>query len=391
MRILGRDVTVDPAPAGEGMVSLARAIADAPEARAETIRTASGVGAADATRLAALAALQQIAGAVEAGATAAVESVAARVGNAFAAARAGHPALTPAVLATMARWTAVSGDALWVGELAGPPSRRRVELLPAAGWDVHGGSAVEDDWTYHATINTPSGAVTRTRRREGVLHLRLSTPPGAPYRGASPLDSARLTAELAALCERALRDEMLIPAAALIPVPAGNELFGEELRERVRGMSARVLTPVTTQGGAGAARGAAPQTDWKALRLGPAPPAALVDLAKRSAASVVAALGVSPALVGDGENTGASREARRQFQTDLLEPLAALISAEASRYFGRPVPVRFPPRSDVVLLVARAAKTYMDMGFAPRDAVRMAGYEGEVPEPAPRPAPEVEL
>ena len=392
MRILGRDVTIDPAPAGEGMVSLARAIADAaPEARDAPIRTAAGVGAADATQLAVLGALQMMTGAVETGAIAAVEAVASRIGNAFTTALAGHPALTPLALATIARQTAIGGEALWIGEVVGPPTRRRIEIHPAAAWDVYGDSPAEDTWRYHATVHTPAGAVARDRGREGVLHFRLSAPPGCPYRGASPLHSAALSSELATLAERALRDEMRVPAAAMIPVPAGNEMFGEEIRERVRTMTARVLTPVTTHGGAGSARGAAPQTDWKALRLGPAPPAALVDLAKRSSAAVVAALSVNPALVGDGENTGASREARRQFQTDTLEPLAALITAEASRYFGRPVPVRFAPRSDVVLLVARAAKTYLDMGFAPADALRMAGYEGEIPEtaaPAPR---EVEL
>ena len=59
--------------------------------------------------------------------------------------------------------------------------------------------------------------------------------------------------------------------------------------------------------GFGAGRGSAPLTDWKPQRLKPMPEAALVDLADRATARVVAALGAHPAIMGGGGGNGSCR------------------------------------------------------------------------------------
>ena len=100
----------------------------------------------------------------------------------------------------------------------------------------------------------------------------------------------------------------------------------------------------------------------------------MVALANQSSAKVCAALGVSPALIGEGENTGASREGRRQFQTDVLQPLAGLVSAEATRFFGRTVTVRWPVRSDVLMIQAKALDALVKAGYSKTEAARMVGF-----------------
>ena len=72
----------------------------------------------------------------------------------------------------------------------------------------------------------------------------------------------------------------------------------------------------------------APKQDWEAKRLGPRPPAALVELQSVAFREILSACGVSPSLFSA---TGtAAREAWRQLLFGVIQPLGKLIESELS-------------------------------------------------------------
>ena len=309
--------------------------------------------------------------AVVSGGISAVEACATRVEfAAYTATVAGAPALTPSVLAYMMRHVFVTGDLVMYPRLVG----HEWQVLPVSYWYVTG-DVFPETWRYDLQFYGPTGAMYLQRGYDAVIHLRRAPDPFRPWSGVSSLQRASLSYKLATLVEASLFRESRIPASSVVPMPSGVKTStANRIKSMLQSQSIPVALPTTTQAGMGAGRTGAPQTDWKQQRVGPDPPEAMVELAGQASGKVCAALGVSPALIGDGENTGASREARRQFQTDVLQPLAALVSAECSRFFGRPVAVSWPVRDDVVLTRARAAAQLIKAGYDKAEAVKLAGF-----------------
>ena len=75
-------------------------------------------------------------------------------------------------------------------------------------------------------------------------------------------------------------------------------------------------------------------------RIGPAPPAGLVDLRRDTALSVLAACGVPPELATQGEGSSA-REAWRRFLHGTIQPIADQMAVEASMKLGTETSVSF--------------------------------------------------
>ena len=314
------------------------------------------------------------AGAVSAvvrGGLSAVEACAVRVElAAYTATVDGAPSLTPGVLAYMMRHVFVTGDTVMYPRLAG----RDWQILPVSYWYVTGG-VMPATWRYDLQLYGPTFAANLDRGYDAVIHLMRAPDRNQPWCGTSSLTRASLTYRLATMVEASLVRESRIPASGLVPMPQGlKQATANRIKAMLQSESLPVALPTTTQAGLGAGRTGAPQTDWKQHRVGPEPPQAMIDLANQASAKVCAALGVSPALIGEGENTGASREARRQFQTDVLQPLGALVSAECSRFFGHTVTVRWPVRSDVLMIQAKALDTLIKAGYDKTEAARMVGF-----------------
>ena len=306
------------------------------------------------------------------GGISAVEACAVRVElAAYTAIVDGAPSLTPGILAYMMRHAFVTGDTVLYPRLVGS----EWQILPVSYWYVAGGGAMPQTWRYDLQLYGPTDGAHVDCGHDGVIHLRRAPEPYRPWCGTSSLSRASLSYRLATLVEASLFRESHIPASSVVPMPQG---LKQATVNRIKGMlqtqSLPVALPTTTQAGLGAGRTGAPQTDWKQHRIGPEPPRAMVALANQASAKVCAALGVSPALIGEGENTGASREARRQFQTDVLQPLAGLVSAECSRFFGRPVTIRWPLRDDVLLIRARALAALIKAGYDKPEAEKLAGF-----------------
>ena len=90
----------------------------------------------------------------------------------------------------------------------------------------------------------------------------------------------------------------------------------------------------------GEGRGAAPQKDWMANRLGPMPPDSMVNISKDAFARMLAACGCSPALFDDSGGT-AKREALRQWHLGTVQPLARMLETELAARLDAPVRLRF--------------------------------------------------
>ena len=148
-------------------------------------------------------------------ATAAVEAAAGYWARALAGARVGHPAITPAYLASVGREIIRRGEALHEVRV---DDAGMVQLVPVAHWDVWG-APDRSAWWYNATINGPSTSSVRPLPSAAVIHQTYAVDPLAPWRGVSPIKYAGLTGELLATLERKLADEAGGPVGSVLPIP----------------------------------------------------------------------------------------------------------------------------------------------------------------------------
>ena len=272
----------------------------------------------------------------DASATAALEAAAGSYARAFAVAEISPAtpatrALTPAVLALMARDLIRRGESVHVIEVG----RHGVRLTPAGSWDVRG-RFDPDTWRYRCDVFGPSGNTTRNLPAAAVIHARYSVDPARQWLGISPLGWARLTGKLHANLEDAIADEAGGTRGHLLPVPAGADADGDDadtedpnaaLRADIAALRGRTVLTETTAAGWGEGRSAAPLADWKPQRLGANPPASLATLRTDSGMAVLAACGVSSDLFVHGDASG-QRESWRRFLHGSVQPLADLLAGE---------------------------------------------------------------
>ncbi|MCY3678491.1 MAG: phage portal protein [Gemmatimonadetes bacterium] len=270
--------------------------------------------------------------AADASSTAAVEAASGALSRAFASARVEGPphvleAVTPSVLAQVGRDLVRSGDSMHVIDV---DRSGRVTLLPCSSWHFEG-DAHPRTWTVRATYYGPSTSTTRHLPFSGVVFVTWGSTPGQPYVGIGPTSWAHTTARLQSETERSLADESAGPVAQLLAIPQDGG-GGEEdplalLKADLRTARGKALLVETTATGWGDGRSAAPQRDWHASRLGPAPPESMARVRTDAFNAVLAATGTPPSLFMDSDGT-AQREAVRRWHLGTVLPLAGLLEAE---------------------------------------------------------------
>ena len=103
------------------------------------------------------------------------------------------PALSPDVLATIARSLILDGESLWVIDVEGGG----LKLLPVGDHDVQGQSPDPASWIYRCSLYMArTAARPGPSRAAGVVHVKYSTDPARPHRGVGPLKRAGLDAGL---------------------------------------------------------------------------------------------------------------------------------------------------------------------------------------------------
>ena len=273
--------------------------------------------------------------AADASSTAAVEAASGALSRAFASARVQGPphvreAVTGRFLAQVGRDLIRSGDSMHAIRVS---MAGRVELIPCSSWHFEG-DGPRDTWTVRATYYGPSTSTTLHLPFAGVVFAKWGSTPGQPYVGVGPLSWAHTTARLQSEAERSLADEAAGPIANLLPVPqdGGDGEDGDPLKmlkADLRTARGKALLVETTSAGFGDGRSAAPQRDWVANRLGPAPSAGMVQVREDAFNAVLAATGTPPSLFVDSDGTS-QREAVRRWHMNVVLPMARLLENELS-------------------------------------------------------------
>ena len=284
--------------------------------------------------------------AADASSTAAVEAAAGLLSRALAAAEVDGPSwlaetVTPSYLAQVGRDLIRSGDSMHVIRMA---ADGMAKLIPASSWHWEGNHDPAN-WTVRATAYGPSTSTTWHLPASGVVFLRWGSAPGQPYVGTGPLSWAHTTARLQSEVERGLADEAAGPLAQLLAIPAdGGDDSDDDplkmLRADISSARGKALLLETTSAGWDQGRATAPQRDWSASRLGPAPPDAMVRVADSAFGRMLAACGCSPALFDDSDGTS-KREALRQWHLGTVQPMARLLEAELTTKLETPVRLQF--------------------------------------------------
>ena len=317
--------------------------------------------------------------AADASSTAAVEAASGALSRAFASAKVVADdwvveAVTPAVLGQVGRDLIRKGDSMHAIRVGGEGA---VRLIPCSSWHWEG-SHDPASWTVRATAYGPSTSTTWNLPASGVVFCRWGSNPGQPYVGVGPTSWAHTTARLNANAERSLADEAGGPTAMLLPVPQepgdpeddGNPLSG--LRADIAAAKGKALLVETVSAGWGEGKVAAPTSDWKMQRLGPAPTAALVALADGSFARVLAATGTPPSLFIDSDGTS-QREGLRRWHLGTVLPLARLVEHELTAKLETPVRLKFDSYpTDMVSRASVFAKLAAVEGVSPEMALALA-------------------
>ncbi len=242
------------------------------------------------------------------------------------------PALSPAVLSSIARRLIAGGESCHLIDVDGGAIR----LTECSAWSVVAGGPRPETWRYQCETPGPHTTETRTVPADQTLHCRYATLAGQPWQGIAPLTLAGTTGRLARELERALADEVAGPVGSLIPLPvdAGGETDDPDdaadpfatLKTMIAKLAGRVGLVETVAAGYAEGRAASPQDDWKPRRLGANPPVSLVDLRAAVEETVLSLCGIPPGLARS--TGGESRESYRRWFAAGVLPLARLVETE---------------------------------------------------------------
>ena len=309
--------------------------------------------------------------------TGALEASASIIARCFAAAKISGPphfvaALGPSVMSLIGRALIRNGEVLFSIEVR---DGGRVELVPAASWDIHG-DPDPASWSYRLTLGGPSRLTTLSPvPANGMVHIRLQVDAEQPWRGISPLASAAIAGRLSAETMQALSDEASGPRGFLLPSPVdGADPTVSALKADIRSLRGKVALVESTSSG-WAADGAAqrPKGDWEPRRLGSAPSAPLIEQAELASREVYAACGVPLSVVTTSEGTG-QREGFRRLLHSTIMPLARIVAEELSAKFETPISLSFDDLFAADLASrARGFQSMVNGGMAVEKAAALAG------------------
>ncbi len=320
-------------------------------------------------------------------ATGAVEIAARMFQSAFqvASVKPAVPALTPAVLGTIARRLVTSGEAVYIIDVVDGA----VRLSEVWAWSIVSGGPDPVSWRYQCELPGPHNSVTRTVPSDQVIHVRYAVSHAEPWRGIPPLTLAGTTGRLASNLEASLRWELNAAAGgevgSLIPMPTDASDTKDEdetetdpflpLKRVIKTLRGRLGLVETTSASFGEGRAGAPADDWRPRRVGPHPPESLGVLREAVETTVLAACGVPVDLVRSG---GTDRESYRRYLHLSVQPLAANIAAECAGKLDMPgLGLTFGSlHAGDISGKARAYQSLRKGGMADAEARQMAGLNG---------------
>ncbi len=319
-------------------------------------------------------------------ATGAVEAAAGALSRAFAGATVEGPewavrAVTRDCLALTGRDLIRKGQSLHALRMG---MDGRLLLVPCSDWHWQDGNHDPATWRVRASAYGPRSTETWLLPLDSVVFVTWGRRSERPYTGTGPLTFASQTAKLGFHAERGLADEAAGPIAQLLAIPSdggdGTEANDPlaKLKSDIAKARGKAAFVETTSGGWGEGRDAAPRRDWQAARLGPNPPAGLVEARQAAFAATLAACGASVALFDDADGT-AKREALRQFHMGTVRPLARVLEAELSRKLGATIRLRFDGYALDMVSRAQVVQKLAQAGVALEVAMSAVGMTDDAP------------
>ena len=260
------------------------------------------------------------------------------------------------------------------------PDDGTVTLAPAGSFDVRGGWR-PDSWRYRCDLFGPSGNITRLLPAAGVVHFRWNVDPLRPWHGQPATALASSTASTAGEAEKSLQDEARVTLAR---VAASQAATSDQATDYARMLSAGGVVPVVGGMGPMTGGGIVPTTAFRPARMGPEPPAELIELRRDAARELVESIGVPAPLFVSGASEGAQRAAWRRYLVATAAPAAEMVAAELSLKLETPVhlDVGMLATSDAAVSEARArgsrANAYavlVGAGMTAEEARTAAGIE----------------
>lgn len=238
--------------------------------------------------------------------------------------------LTRAMMAMVARSLALRGE--FVALVRGDG------LVPASDWDLRTRNGRPT--AYRLSISEAGGGSTMTALAPEVLHVRIGSDPVTPWLGSAPLKRASLSAGLLHSVETSLSEvfEMAPIGSQVVPMPEQKDTDSVAMGRSFRGQRGRVLLRESVQ--VSAAGGPAPQTDWKPASLSPDLEAVMpAEMLAAARDAVCGVFGVLPALFNASTTGPMTREAQRHLASWTLQPLAEILSEEATEKLGDKIEV----------------------------------------------------
>lgn len=273
----------------------------------------------------------------------------------------GAPLLDRRSMALLARSIALRGEALFL--------IRENRLVPCSDWDLRTRDGIPS--AYRVSISEAGGGTTQTALAAEVFHVRIGSDPAAPWLGVAPLRRAALTAGLLQAVESALADvfENAPIGSQIVPFPESRDVDLETLGRGFRGRRGRVLLRESVA--VTAAGGPAPASDWRPQDVTPDLEKSMAHETLESARNAICGVfGVLPAIFDKAAQGPLVREAQRHLAQWTLQPLAELISEEASAKLGTRVTIDTlrPTQAFDAGGAARALKTMIDALAAAKEA-----------------------
>ncbi|MBN9074312.1 MAG: phage portal protein [Rhizobiales bacterium] len=240
----------------------------------------------------------------------------------------GTDLITRHTRAMVARSLALRGEAVFlIGE---------DRLYPCSDWEMSTRNGVPR--AYRLSISEAGGGRTQTALAPEVLHFRIGSDPVTPWLGQAPLRRAKLTAGFLQAIETALGEvyENAPLGSQIVPFPEAPDTDLEALGRSFRHRRGRVLLRESVN--VTAAGGPVPAQDWRSSDVTPDLQKAMPIEALQSArGAILGAFGVLPSLLTEMAQGPLVREAQRHLAQWVLQPIAMLMSEEASEKLGSEV------------------------------------------------------
>lgn len=233
-------------------------------------------------------------------------------------------------MAMLARSLALRGEAVF---LIGDD-----ELIPCSDWDLRTRNGKPA--AYRVSISEAGGGTTQTALAAEVLHVAIGADVGAPWAGQAPLRRSSLTASMLQAIESSLGEvfENAPIGSAIVPWPEAPETDTTALGRSFRGQRGRILLRESVS--VSAAGGPQPQSDWRPSDVTPDVRGVLpIETLQAARDAICAAFGVLPALFSHDGQGPLVREAQRHLAAWVLQPIAEILSEEASAKLGTDVTI----------------------------------------------------